>query len=205
MLGAYYRQDERERHLLSGDAKRAREAGAAALDEMARTYEVEFPWLDRSRARAAGEAFMHGLFVQDEIENWPVLRAVAGDDVLDTLVSDPGAYGPDLEDDGRWKWVEASLLRACREAGIDERYARRQTRFWQLHGQSDPEWERAALGAHELKLRALVENPSESAIERLGRRFVEGVRIHDESRLDEAVAVVTEYYDEIFTLRSGRR
>lgn len=210
LLEAYYFQDERERHLRCGSAGKAADAGTRALERMAGIYEMEFPRLDRFRAREAGRAFMHALFVQDEIENWAELREVPEDDIRDVLVSDPGeCYGRDPIADARWEHVEASLRETCRKAGIDDRYAPRQTRFWVLHGQSDPQWERIAHDAHELKLRALVEDPPESAIERLGQRFVDGVRIHDEwthrdetSDIGAAIDLATGYYDELFGLRS---
>lgn len=210
LLEAYYFQDDRERHLLSGNVSEASAARMKALDRMASAYEMEFPHLDRFWAREAGAAFMHALFVQDEVENWAELREVPEDDVRDALVSDPGgSYGRDPIEDARWEHVEASLLETCWKAGIDDRYAPQQTRFWVLHGQSDPEWERVAHDAHELKLRALVEDPPESAVERLGQRFVDGVRIHDEwthrdssADVEAAIDLVTEYYDELFELRS---
>lgn len=209
LLEAYYCQDERERHLLSGNVWKAAAAGANALEKMATAYEMEFPWLDRSRARAAGRAFMHALFVQDEIENWEGIRAVPTD-LREVLVCDPGGrYGPDPVSDIRWESVEASLRTTCRTVGIDERYASLQTRFWVLHGQSDPRWEEVARSAHELKLRAMVEDPPEDAVDRLGRRFVDGVRLHDgwthrdeSADLDDAVDLVAAYYDEVFSLRT---
>ncbi len=213
LLEAYYFQDERESHLLGGNAGMAVTAGARAIDRMASAYEMEFPWLDRSRVRGAGAAFMYGLFVQDEIENWAELRALPEDVLGDALVSDLGErYGPNPIDDDRWERVEASLGETCRKAGIDERYARLQTRFWVLHGQSDPRWERVARDAHEHKLRALVADPPASATERLGTRFVDGVRIHDEwthrdesADLEAAIDLVAGYYEELVALRSGGR
>jgi hypothetical protein len=214
LLEAYYFQDERERHLLSANVGGATAARQKALDCMATTYEMEFPHLDRFRVREAGEAFMHALFVQDEIENWAKLRERPEgpeDDLRDALVSDPEVcYGRNPIEDVRWEHVETSLRETCRKAGIDDRYASRQTRFWVLHGQCDPEWERVAHDAHELKLRALVDDPPERAVDRLGQQFVDGVRIHDEwthsdaaADIEAAIDLVTEYYDELFDLRSG--
>lgn len=210
LLEAYHFQDERERYLLCEDGERAVDAAVKALERMATTYEMEFPHLDRPRARQAGRAFMHALFVQDEIENWAALREIPMDHVRKALVTDPKErYGENPLEDARWEHVESSLREACRKAGIDGRYAPRQTRFWLLHGQCDPEWDRVAQDAHELKLRALVEDPPERAVERLGQRFVDGVRIHDEwthgdsaADIDAAIGLVTEYYDELFELRS---
>lgn len=210
LLEAYYLQDERERHLLSGDTRAAVDAATRAVDRMGVAYEVEFPHVDPLRARQAGEAFMCGLFVQDEIENWDRLRSVPDADLQDVLVCDSnGRYGADPVDDDRWETVEAYLRTACRKARIDERYAERQTRFWLYHGQLDGRWEGVAREAHELKLRTMVGDLPETTVRRLGERFVDGVRTHDEwTHSDEtrdlaaASGIVTAYYEEVFELRS---
>lgn len=211
LLKAYYLQDEREGCLLRGKPREAAAAGARALDRMATTYEVEFPHVDRSRARQAGESFMRALFVQDEIENWELLRREARSDLRDVLVSDPSAsYGSNPASDARWGLVRTYLREACERTGIDERYAEKQTEFWLLHGQLDEYWEELALEAHEFKLRAMVEDPPKDVVERTGKRFVDGVKIHDgwdhrneSSDLCEAVELVAAYYREVFELRSN--
>lgn len=211
LLKAYYLQDEREDTLLRGKPREAATAGAKALDRMATIYEVEFPQVDRLRARRAGESFMRALFVQDEIENWELLRREARSDLQDVLVSDPSAsYGSDPTTDVRWKLVRTHLRETCERTGIDERYAERQAEFWLFHGQLDERWEEIALEAHEFKLRAMIEDPPREVVERSGERFVDGVKIHDgwshrneSDDLCEAVELVAEYYREFFGLRSN--
>lgn len=211
LLEAYYLQDEREGCLLLGKPREAAAAAAKALDRMATTYEVEFPHVDRCRARRAGESFMRALFVQDEIENWELLRREARSDLSDVLVSDPSAsYGSNPAADVRWGLVKTYLREACERTGIDERYAEKQMEFWLLHGQLDEYWEELALEAHEYKLRAMIEDPPNEVVERTGERFVDGVRIHDgwshrneSDDLREAVELVAEYYREVFKLRSN--
>lgn len=213
LLEAYHLQDQRERALLDEDPERAAVAGRRALERMAATYETEFPHVGRRRARRAGETFMRALFVQDEIENWNRLRRLPERHLRGVLVTDPrGRYGTDPAEDGRWGVVEGLLEEACREAGIDERYAAEQTRFWIAHGQCEPGWERLAADAHAIKLRAMVDDPPESVTSRMGRRFVSGVRLHDEwTHVDESADVaavidpVTDYYAELFALRPRGR
>lgn len=210
LLEAYHLQDERERALLRGNAGRATAVGRRAIDRMAIAYGIEFPDLERARVRAAGESFMRALFVQDEIENWNRLRRLPERRLQGALETDPGgAYGSDPVHDERWERVRELLARTCRSAGIDGRYATVQTRFWVYHGQRDPRWERAARGAHGIKLRAMVEEPSVDQTDRMGRRFVEGVRGHDEwghaDRSADLAAVIdpiADYYAELFTMRS---
>ncbi|MFC6904580.1 hypothetical protein [Halalkalicoccus tibetensis] len=210
LLEAYHLQDERERALLRGDAGRAEAVGRRAIDRMAIAYGAEFPEIERTRARAAGESFMRALFVQDEIENWDRLRRLPERRLQGALETDPGgAYGSDPVHDERWDRVRGLLAGTCRSAGIDGRYATEQTRFWVYHGQRDPRWERSAHGAHGIKLRAMVEEPSADATDRMGRRFVEGVRGHDDwghaDRTADLAAVidpVVDYYTELFAMRS---
>lgn len=210
LLEAYHFQDERERALLRGNARRAEAVGRRAVDRMAVAYGIEFPDLERRRARAAGESFMRALFVQDEIENWGRLRRLPERRLRGVLETDfEGAYGSNPVHDGRWERVRELLGRTCRSAGIDERYADEQTRFWVYHGQRDPRWEGVAHRAHGIKLRAMVEDPSAELTDRMGRRFVEGVRGHDEwghaDRSADLAAVidpVVDYYAELLAMRS---
>lgn len=210
LLGAYYLQDEREAHLLRGEPRKAAAAGVKALDRMATAYEMEFPHVDRVRARGAGEAFMHALFVQDEIENWELLGRERARDLHGVLLSDPStSYGSNPANDARWKVVRTHLREACRRVEIDERYAEKQTQFWLLHGQLNEYWEKLALEAHELKLRAMVDDPPKAAVDRTGGRFVRGVKLHDDwdhqdrtKDLSELIDLVAAYYREIFELRS---
>lgn len=210
LLEAYHLQDRRERLVRGGRFEEGANVGDAALERMGAAYVMEFPDVDRDRARRAGEAFMRSLFVQDEIENWDGLRANPERDLRDVLLSDPAEpYGPTLVTDPRWEDARAHLREACREVGIDERYAERQVRFWLLHGQGDPGWKEVAFEAHELKLRSMVDDPPEEAVVRMGNYFVEGVELHDqwshrdgERDVDRVADLVTDYYRELFELRS---
>lgn len=210
LLEAYYHQDEREGHLLRGEPRRAVAAGVKALDRMAIAYEVEFPHVDRRRARSAGEAFMRALFVQDEIENWELIEGGDTCDLHGVLLSDPSAsYGSNPVNDTRWEVVRTHLRETCREVGIDERYAEKQTQFWLLHGQLNEYWEEIALEAHDIKVRAMIDDPPQAAVDRMGERFVEGVKIHDgwshqdeTEDLNEVISQVAAYYREVFELRS---
>lgn len=213
LLEAYYLQDERERCLLRGAVGQAADAAARALERMATAYVMEFPHVDSSRAQQAGEAFMRALFVQDEIENWDQLRRLPDADRRSVLLCDPSErYGSNPIEDSRWEIVRTHLREACCKAYIDERYAETQTRFWLFHGQSDERWEGVAYEAHGFKLQAMVDEPSESAVRRLGECFVDGVKIHDgwthrdETKdLAEVIEMVTGYYEELFELRAGSR
>jgi hypothetical protein len=209
LLEAYYLQDQREGLLRRGESRRAAAAGAEALDRMATAYEVEFPHVDRARARAAGESFMRALFVQDEIENWELLRRDAASALRGVLVSDPDqSYGSNAGNDARWRLVRECLGETCGRVEIDERYAEMQTEFWLLHGQLNEYWEGLAVEAHEHKLRAMVDDPPRAVVDRTGEWFVEGVKLHDDwdhrdrdRDLDEMVELVACYYREVFDLR----
>lgn len=212
LLEAYYLQDERETYLVDGRPEAATEAGAKALDRMATTYEREFPDRETSQARAAGEAFMRALFLQDEIENWNRIREVT-DSVADALVSSTDrSYEREIADDRRWATVETHLQTVCEHTGVDERYARRQTEFWLCHGQDGEDWERFARDAHELKARAIVGDAPPDVLATLGTYFVEGVKCHDrwshENRRQEVADVcdlVSQYYEKLFQLRDADR
>lgn len=211
LLDAYYLQDEREGYLLRGESEPAADVATEALDRMAATYEREFPGLERSTAREAGRAFMRGLFLQDEIENWAIIRDTDDRSLSEALLSDPGeTYGHGQVADDRWDDVESELRECCRLAGIDEEYAARQRRFWLLHGQLDEYWEEVALDAQKIKLRAMIDDADRDVITALADYFVTGVKLHDqwthrEKKEDIGLLeqIVAEYYQKLFELRAG--
>ena len=210
LLDAYYLQDEREAHLLRGDAETARAVGEEALEKMGATFEREFPGVESERAMASGKAFMRALFLQDEIENWGLIRQVGVDSLSPALLSDPdGPYGTNQIRDERWDSVEAELLESCERAGIAEEFAQRQRQFWLLHGQLGEYWERVAIEAQEIKLRAMLPDPDADVVERLADHFVAGVKLHDEwghrqkeEDMAELHRIVSAYYQKIFELRA---
>ena len=210
LLDAYYLQDEREAHLLRGDAETAQSVGAEALEKMAATFEREFPGVDPERARASGKAFMRALFLQDEIENWDLIRQVGVDSLSTALLSDPGGpYGNNQIRDERWDDVEAELVESCERAGIDGEFAQRQRQFWLLHGQLGEYWERVAIEAQEIKLRAMLPDPDADVVAGLADHFVAGVKLHDEwghrekeEDMEQLHRIVSTYYQKIFELRT---
>lgn len=213
LLEAYHLQDRRERHLLQGNADAAARAAEQALDAMAAAHEQEFSGIDTPAARAAGEAFMRALFLQDEIENWDRLRATADGTLSDVLLTDvKQSYSDSVGNDRRWQTVETHLGEVCLETGIDEAYASRQKEFWLRHGQAESDWETIALEAHKLKVLAMVENAPSETIRTLGSYFVEGVKHHDswsydgwEQDMATVRDIVGRYYEKIFQLRSEDR
>ncbi|KXB07685.1 hypothetical protein AKJ51_00505 [candidate division MSBL1 archaeon SCGC-AAA382A20] len=211
MLNAYYFQDEREAYLLRSNLHEAEKSTENALEEMAAAFEVEFPHLERNSARRAGKAFMRGLFVQDEIENWGIIKNMSNSEISEVLYSDLSEnYDFVSSNDPRWDIVKSNLREVCKYTGIDEEYAGRQARFWLLHGQLKEYWEKEALRAHELKLRAMIDDPPEDVADKLGQYFVAGVKLHDrwghldkDSDISDILDIVSKYYQKIFDLRIG--
>lgn len=213
VLEAYYLQDQRERHLLHGNADAAAETAERALDAMATTHEREFPRKEVAAARAAGQAFMRALFLQDEIENWDRIRDAAVGTLSDVLLTDiEQSYSDSVTEDRRWRTVETYLGEVCTRTGINDAYASRQKEFWLRHGQGESDWETIALEAHELKVQAMVEDVPTDTVEALGNHFVEGVKYHDswshneqDRDIDLVRDIVARYYEKIFQLRSEDR
>lgn len=207
LLEAYYAQDMREAYLLQGHGDEARDAQERAIECMGSVYLIEFPELDTRRAERAGAMFMRALFLQDEIENWPMLLgAPHRDEIADLLQSDfTERYGRDGSFDRRWEEVESHLLETCRLTGIDESYADVQTQFWRLHGQLKEYWEDVAIEAHTIKLDAMIPEASADLAASLGEYFVAGVKAHDgwdhrdrEREIAQLIALVASYYQKIF-------
>lgn len=210
LLEAYYYQDKRESYLLQEKPDKARDTAAQALSKMATVYESEFEDRSPQRARLAGEEFMKGLFLQDEIENWDLLTEISSSDhIHKALYSDiQKQYGPRAGKDERWERVRNHLNTTCELVGINETYAAKQTHFWLLHGQLNEYWEKLAKEAHTVKLRAMVPHPSDGIEDRLGELFVEGVNRHNkwdhrdrERDLNSLQGIVAQYYQRILDLR----
>jgi hypothetical protein len=212
LLEAFYKQDLREEYLLGGDVEGAVEAADASIEAMARVFRAEFPERPSDRAERAGRAFAHALFLQDEIENWPALRANESSfahSTTECLFSDLSKpYADDVDEDPRWEVVQRLLCRVCAEAGIDPAYGKRQTDFWRQHGQRDENWVRTALDAHRLKIEAMVAECDSDEATALSECFLSGVHLHDRwTRTDRdrdlaAIRdVVAAYYQRVFELR----
>lgn len=210
-LDAFYQQDQRELHLIRGDADAARRAQERANASMARAFAAEFPTIDAADAERAGTTFMHALYLQDEIENWEYVDEQRSEPEIEDLLFTEQSVPTETRqsNDPRWNTVEEYLESVCARTGIDAEYAPRQTRFWKLHGGVDDYWRRDALAAQRLKLRAMVPGADEATIESLAETFVEGVAIHDgwthhdrDEDLNRALDVVAGYYQRVFDNRA---
>lgn len=210
LLEAYYYQDQRESYLLTGKPEQALDAGSKALSRMATVYEHEFSSYAAKDARTAGKEFMRGLFLQDEIENWHLLKQKSDDtDLQEPLVSDWNEpYGPMVINDERWKWSKERLSNTCEMVDIADEYADDQVQFWLLHGQLNEYWEEIAIEAHTHKLRSMVDDPPSATENRLGEYFVEGVKRHNDWRhrnrdedIEPVEQIVAPYYQRILDLR----
>lgn len=210
VLGAFYEQDQRELHLIRGDAEAAGAAEKRANDNMAAAFAAEFPHVEAADATAAAGRFMDALYIQDEIENWEYIADHRSRQAIDDLLFTAEALPRETSqsNDPRWDRVERCLLDVCADAGIDEQYAPLQTRFWKLHGQIDDYWRQDAIEAHRVKLQAMVPAADDDAVDSLAETFVEGVAMHDdwnhqsrEEDLQWVKELVTSYYQRVFDLQ----
>lgn len=211
VLDAFYEQDQRELYLIRGDADTARRAQERANASMVRAFVAEFPDIDDAAAERAGTAFMHALFLQDEIENWEYIAEPRLEpEIAELLFTDQSVpFETRQSSDPRWDAVECRLEEVCALVDIGPEYAPRQTRFWKLHGAVEDYWRRDAIAAHRLKLRAMMPGADEATIESLAETFVDGVAIHDEwTHLDRdedvarALDMVAGYYQRVFNNRA---
>lgn len=212
LLEAYYFQDQRESHLLKGKPNKALDSASKALSRMAVVYEHEFPAKSSQRSRMAGKEFMKGLFLQDEIENWKLLKQRSdAANLQKVLLSDwNSSYAPSAVKDNRWEWARERLRNTCEKVGITDEYADKQVQFWLLHGQLHEYWEEIAKEAHNYKLRAMVPNPSVTDENRLGEDFVRGVKHHNEwqhrdlgTDIEPLKEIVVPYYERILELQEN--
>ncbi|MDZ7730161.1 MAG: hypothetical protein U5K37_03175 [Natrialbaceae archaeon] len=204
LLTAYHYQDEREWFLIEGDPDRARTAASQALAHMSSVFSHEFPELPEADAGASGEAFMEGLFLQDEIENWEEIsanRLAIQDELVCTAITEPTSQ---LTDE-RWDLVRDRLDRTCRILDMDPAFGAKQTEFWRLHGQQMVGWRDAARDAQEVKLERMLTDPAPGTVAHLADLFVEGVERHDswtptDRSRDIAATVdpVIEYYQTVY-------
>jgi|AntRauTorcE11898_2_1112593.scaffolds.fasta_scaffold01455_9 hypothetical protein len=210
VLDAFYQQDQRELHLIRGDADAARRAQERATDCMVRAFVAEFPDIDDTAAERAGTAFMHGLYLHDEIENWEYVAEQRSEPGIEELLftEQPIPAETRQSSDPRWDVVERHLEAVCVLTDIDLEYAARQTRFWKLHGSVEDYWRRDAIAAHRLKLRAMVPGADDATIESLAETFVEGVTVHDEwthhdrdEDVSQVLDIVAGYYQRVFDHR----
>lgn len=211
VLDAFYQQDQRELHLIRGDADAARRAQKRATACMVRAFVAEFPDIDDTAAPRAGTAFMHALYLHDEIENWEYVAEQRSEPGIEELLFTEQPIPAETRQSGdpRWDLVERHLDAVCVLTGIDPEYAARQTRFWKLHGSVEDYWRRDAIAAHRLKLRAMMPCADEATIESLAETFVEGVAIHDEwahhdrdEDLSRVLDMVAGYYQRVFDNRA---
>lgn len=205
---AFYYQDARMDALLQGDYVQAQyfEQQAGAL--MALAYAFEFPRVPFEQARQAGALFMHALFMQDEIENWPALSAAHADcDLL--VIGSPATPPATVLEDSRWEDVQRVLADVCTLAGIPQDYAHDHAEFWRLHGQKARHWEQWAHAAHVIKLSAMIPDSDANLCKKLADHFVNGVQVHDrwehkdlEAETQRLHHIVLSYYNTISDERS---
>ncbi|GAB7094293.1 hypothetical protein JCM30237_14450 [Halolamina litorea] len=211
VLDAFYQQDQRELHLIRGDADAAMRAQERANVGMTRAFAAEFPTISTAAAEQAGTRFMHALYLQDEIENWEYVVEQRSNPGIEELLFTEGSVPAETRQssDPRWDCVEGCLEEVCSYTGIDPEYAVCQTRFWKLHGGVEDYWRQDALDAHRLKLRSMIPGAAESTIESLAETFVDGVAIHDdwthqdrEADLERVLDMVANYYQRVFDVRA---
>lgn len=203
LIRGYTLQDIRMDLLQEGRYEEAKEAEEKALDEMAEAFKYEFP--ESQQATEAGRHFMRASFMQDEIENWEVL---SGDSEAQKYIKVPKAdERGGLKNDPRWSSVEEELQAMCEAVGIDEEYVEEKTKFLKLHELGDPEYEKHAARAEEIKIKAMIDEEHEDKAEELSEYFLKGVQMHDdwennEEIDEEALKLIGEYYEKVDNLRS---
>lgn len=209
LLRGFHHQDLREEHLKTCNFDAAQEAATHATRLMGQSYQLEFPTISKQRANEAGELFMHALFLQDEIENWPEFApCFSRDSPVDLFVTtDSDIPETCINDDPRWENVHNLLLEVCRKLKMNTEFATLQTRFWRHHGQQRTGWQTLAFRAHKIKVHRMVPTADEEKIADLARYFVAGVERHDQwnrhdadSDIEVALDVVSRYYQCIFDL-----
>jgi hypothetical protein len=125
------------------------------------------------------------------------------DDVEDSCRVD-GRIDPDLLDDADWSPVESAFRRRATLLGMDSRYAELSTIAWRRHKTGGDYWT-PIKRAQTYELRAALQDPDYPHKPRHGdsgwgpeaARYVVGVELHDMRRWEEAVEVMTPYFERV--------
>jgi len=165
---------------------------AEAIEAFSTVDRHQFAHLDEERAREASVAYVDALFAKDDVE----LEHLRNGD-LDAESLDATDWGPVLRQ---------FRIRAA-TAGIDPEYARASATAWRRHKTGGDYWtpmQRAQM----LELRAALADPSYPGKPKYGQsgfgpepvRYVAGVELHDmhsESHWEQAITVMTPYFERI--------